>query len=117
MKRILKIIAFIFILLAVLWLLIASNKKAGEQILGGPRIFLTVQDGISLLTEKELIQEIYSTGLFQNGIKKSELKESDIEAFINGLDEVLTAHVYTDIGNKWNIEVVTRRPMAREVGS
>ena len=113
MKRVLRIIALILILLGVLMLLIASNKSSDEQILKEPKVFLTVQDGISLLTEKELKQEIYTAGLFQDGTKKSALRGAEIESFINGLDEVLTAHVYMDIGNTWNIEVITKRPIAR----
>lgn len=113
MKKGLKIAVLILFLGAVLFLLVAANKSTQNQILGEPNVFLTAQDGISLLTEKELKQEVYSAGLFQIGIKKSELNEAKIEAFINEMDEVLKAHVYTNIDNTWNIELTTRRPIAR----
>ncbi len=117
MKKGLKIAALVLFLGAVLYLLIASNKSAEEQILGPPAVFLTVQDGVSLLTEKELKQELYTAGLFRNGMKKADLNEAKIEAFINEMDEVLSAHVYMDIDNKWSIELTTRRPIARIMNS
>ena len=113
MKKGFKIATLVLFFGAVLFLLIASNKSAEQQILGPPTVFLTVQNGVSLLTEKELKQELYTAGLFRSGIKKADLNEAKIEAFINGMDEVLSAHVYTDIDNSWSIELTTRQPIAR----
>lgn len=113
MRKGFKIALLVLFLGTVLFLLVASNKSSKQQVLGEPNVFLTVQDGVSLLTENELKQELYSAGLFHVGTKKENLNESKIEAFINDLDEVLTAHVYTNIDTVWNIELTTRRPIAR----
>src|SRR5690554_7461441 len=80
MKKILKIVVLVVIFGGTVFLLIAANQKVNQQSMKSPVIDLTVQDGISLLTEKELLNELYTLRLFRDGLKKNELKIQEIEA-------------------------------------
>src|SRR5690348_3577612 len=65
MKKILKIVVLVVIFSGTVFLLIAANQKVNQQSMKSPVIDLTVQDGISLLTEKELLNELYTLRLFR----------------------------------------------------
>lgn len=115
MKKFLKIASIVLILSGTVFLLIASNQKVKQQRLGDPIIQLNVQDGITLLTEEELLNEIKIRNLFRDSLKKSDLKIKDIESYILSMNEVLNADVYMQLDNQWHIDVVTKRPVARVV--
>jgi len=117
MKKILKIALLTVIFGGTVFLLVAANQKMGEQRMEGPVIDLTVKDGIVLLTEKELLNELYTLRLFQDSILKTDLKITEIEEYIEGMNEVLTADVYMKLDNKWHIDVKTRRPIARVIAN
>ncbi|WP_146194150.1 cell division protein FtsQ/DivIB [Brumimicrobium oceani] len=113
MMKFLKIALLVFIFGGTVFLLIAANEKIADQRLQKPIIELTVQDGISLLTEEELLNELRVLHLFRDSLQKSELKIDAIEGYLEGMNEVLTADVYVQLDNKWHIDVKTRRPIAR----
>ncbi|RFC54442.1 cell division protein FtsQ/DivIB [Brumimicrobium aurantiacum] len=117
MIRFLKIALLVFIFGGTVFLLIAANQKIAKQRLGAPIINLNVQDGVTLLTEEELLKELYTLHLFRDSMSKSELKIDEIENYIEGMNEVLTADVYMQLDNQWHIDVKTRRPIARIMGS
>jgi len=117
MKRILKIIVLVILLSGTVFLLIAANQKVSNQHMEKPVIDLTVQDGIALLTEKELLNELYVLRLFQDSMKKQDLKINEIESYIEGMNEVLSADVYMKLNQKWHIDVKTRRPIARVIAN
>ncbi|WP_417265539.1 cell division protein FtsQ/DivIB [Brumimicrobium sp.] len=117
MKKILKIVVLVVIFGGTVFLLIAANQKVNQQSMKSPVIDLTVQDGISLLTEKELLNELYTLRLFRDGLKKNELKIQEIEAYLENMNEVLTADVYTNLDDQWHIDVKTRRPIARVIAN
>lgn len=105
----------IVFLAGTIFLLVSANKIVGEQSLKVPTIDMNVQDGISLLTEQELLNELYAKHLFSENIKKSEFDPFAVEDYIRNMNEVLTADVFIGLGNDWSIEVTTRRPVARIV--
>lgn len=115
MKKIFKIALLVLLSGGTMFVLVAANKKTSEQLMEKPIIDLTVQDGISLLTEQELLNELYTLKLFQVGMRKSDLKISEIESYIREMNEVLDAQVYVELDNKWHIDLITRRPVARIV--
>jgi cell division protein FtsQ len=117
MKRFLKIALLVIIFGGTILLLIAANQKVCEQHMEKPLIELTVQDGIALLTENELLRELYVLNLFQDSMKKSDLKITEIETYIEGMNEVLSADVYMELDQKWHINVHTRRPIARVIAN
>lgn len=115
MKKILKIILLVILLIGTVYLLVSANNMAGDQRLNSPTIELNVQDGISLLTEQELLNELYTHHLFSEQIKKSDFNPFAVESYLENMNEVLTADVFVGLGNDWNIDVTTRRPIARIV--
>src|SRR5690554_6979847 len=117
MKKFLKIALLVIILGGTVFILIAANQKVSEQHMEKPIIDLTVQDEIALLTENELLNELYVLRLFQDSMKKSDLKITEIEAYLEGMNEVLSAHVYMELDERWHIDVRTRRPIARVIAN
>lgn len=113
MIKFLKIALLVFIFGGTVFLLIAANQKIAEQRLESPVIELNVQDGITLLTAEELLNELRVLQLFRDSLPKSELKIDEIERYLEGMNEVLKADVYMQLDNKWHIDVKTRRPIAR----
>lgn len=117
MRKILKIASLVIIFGGTVFLLIAAQQEANKQFMEKPIISLTVQDEIALLTENELLNELYILRLFEDGIKKEDLKINEIEAYVEGMNEVLSADVYMKLDNQWHIDVKTRRPIARVIAS
>jgi len=117
MIRILKIALLVLIFSGTVFLLIAANRKIAEQKLESPIIELEVQDGITLLTEEELLNELRVLHLFRDSLPKSEIKIKDIEAYLDGMNEVLKADVYLQLDNNWHIDVKTKRPIARVIAN
>jgi|SRR5690554_23743 len=117
MKRILKISLFIILIVGTIFVLVSANHNAIKQPVSAPEINLEVQDGISLLTEQELMNELKVKQLYREGLMKSELKVDEIEDYIRGMNEVLTADVYMELDSRWSIDVKTRRPIARVVAN
>lgn len=117
MIKILKIALLVLIFGGTVFLLIAANEKIAEQRLESPIIELDVQDGISLLTEEEILNELRVLHLFRDSLPKSEIKIEEIEGYLEGMNEVLKADVYMQLDNKWHIDVKTRRPIARVIAN
>src|SRR5690554_8113523 len=86
MKRILKISLFIILIVGTIFVLVSANHNAIKQPVSAPEINLEVQDGISLLTEQELMNELKVKQLYREGLMKSELKVDEIEDYIRGMN-------------------------------
>ena len=115
MKKILKIATFALIFVGTVFVLISADSNGSKQLVLFPEINLIVQDEISLLTEKELMNELKTKQLYREGLVKSELKVDEIESYIRRMNEVLSADVYMELDGRWHIDVETRRPIARVV--
>lgn len=113
MKKVLKILLISFSLIGLAILLVAANKSIGKFYMEEPDIEMLAKGEVSLLTEEELLDELYRAGLFHEKTRKSELKTQEIEAYIKNMNEVESAEVYMELDNQWKIFVVTRRPIAR----
>lgn len=113
MKKWLQIIALLLIFSGTIVLLIVGHQQEGDMKMNAPHIQIEVQDGIALLTETEVAEELKMNRFYDKEMTKNDLKIPAIESFLNEMNEVKTAHVYTDIGSEWYVEVQTRRPVAR----
>ncbi|MBW7868078.1 MAG: hypothetical protein H3C31_07130 [Brumimicrobium sp.] len=113
MKKVLKILAIIIFIGSIVYLLIAANKEVENQIMNKPVIHLKLQDEIPLITESEILGELYKYNLFTDETKKSDLKIKEIEKYLKHSNEVLTTQVYTGLTKDWYIDVKTKRPIAR----
>tara|TARA_B100000508_G_scaffold75230_1_gene58631 strand:+ start:100362 stop:101156 length:795 start_codon:yes stop_codon:yes gene_type:complete len=113
MKKWLRISAMVLVFIGTIVLLTAAHNKEGAIVLQEPEIKIDVQDGIALLTETELLDELKMNQLYLEGMTKDELKVREIEKFLEGMNEVAAADVYIDLGGQWHVDVETRRPIAR----
>ncbi len=113
MRKWMQIVALVIIFSGTIILLVLAQEQESETAMHPPDIQIEVQDGIALLTESEVQEELRMNRFYEEEMQKSELKIPAIEAFLKAMNEVKTAHVYTDIGSDWYVEVQTRRPVAR----
>lgn len=113
MKKGIKITLWVVFGILVLVLLILSNKKWSNSIASQPTIEITEEDGMSFLTETELLLKLKRAKLWDDDIQFSSLKIAEIEAFVANLNEVETVEVYTELGNKWSLKIKTRCPIVR----
>ena len=113
MKKWLKIIGLVLLFVGTIVVLSAAHQREGETTLTDPEIKIDVQDGIALLTETELRDELEMNQFYHSGMMKEELDVEGIENFLVNMNEVASADVYIDIGGKWHVDIETRRPLAR----
>jgi len=113
MKKWLRIIGLALLFIGSIVVLTAAHQREDGIVLVDPEIEINVQDGIALLTETELQDELKMHQFYRSGIMKSELNVEGIEEFLINMNEVSEADVYIDIGGKWHVDVKTRRPLAR----
>jgi cell division protein FtsQ len=85
-----------------------ENKK----IIDSPDISIHV-DGETFLTEEELTVRLKNAGLLTSNQKNEQLDIRKIERKISSMEEVKEVDVFREIGKKWNIRVVLRKPIAR----
>jgi cell division protein FtsQ len=88
-----------------------SDQRAKQMAV--PIIQLTVQDGISLLTEEDIIEKLTVENLYRENITREELNISEIETYLKNLNEVEKAEVFMDLGIAWEINITIRRPIVR----
>jgi cell division protein FtsQ len=113
MKKWLKIVVMVLVFVGTIVVLTAAHQREDDVLLTDPEIKIDVQDGIALLTESELRDELEMNQFYRSGMKKQELDVEGIEEFLVNLNEVASAEVYIDIGGKWHVDIETRRPIAR----
>ncbi|MGB0933255.1 MAG: cell division protein FtsQ/DivIB [Lishizhenia sp.] len=113
MKKSLQIVIWVIFGILVITLLYLANQKWRISIANTPEIEITEEDGMSFLTESELLLKLERAKLWNENIQFDRLKISDIEKFIGDLNEVETVEVYATLGNQWSIKIKTRRPIVR----
>lgn len=115
MKKWLRIITVVLIFIGAVVVLTAAHQREDALVLTAPKVSIDVQDGIALLTETELKDELEINQFYREGMLKSELDVEGVEHFLENMNEVATADVYIDIGGEWHVDIETRRPIARIV--
>jgi cell division protein FtsQ len=111
-KKWLKICFWILILGGVITVFVFANKEENKKTIESPAISIHV-DGETFLTEEELITRLRNLGLLTLNQKNEQLDIRKIERKINLMEEVKNVDVFREIGNKWNIRVELRKPIAR----
>jgi cell division protein FtsQ len=83
-----------------------------ELVMNEPRIVIHIQGENAFLTEDELKVQLKNKGLILENQKWEEINIGAIEAYISSISVVKSVKVFTEIGNKWSIDVVIRKPIA-----
>lgn len=117
MNKIVKIALLALFFGGVIFLLAAANMKVSDQKMDPPVIQLNVQDGISILNRKELMSEVYASGLYYKEMNREELNIAKVEQFLLHQNEIEKAEVYMGLNSKWYIRVTTKRPIARVIAN
>lgn len=113
MRKWIRIVVLSLVFIGAIVVLTAAHQRENDTALSEPVIDIEVQDGIALLTETELREELEMNGFFHADMVKSDLDIAKTEQFLKNMNEIEAADVYVDIGGQWHVDVKTRRPIAR----
>ena len=113
MKKWVKIVGWSFFGIGVLTLLSMVRNAQDMEIVRKPIIRITVAGEHNLLTQKELYTRLLRSNLFGDNIKWADLKVVEIEKALLQMPEIKEAHVFTNVGRDWTIDVTLRKPIAR----
>ena len=111
-KKWLKIFLWILILVGTITVFVFANKEEKKKIINSPAISIHV-DGETFLTEDELTLRLVNAGLLTKNQTNDQLDIRKIERKIASMEEVKEVNVFREIGKKWNIRVILRKPIAR----
>jgi cell division protein FtsQ len=113
MKKWIKRIVWLIFGVGVLVLLSMAQRTQSKQQINEPIIVIHVNGENAFLTEDELLARLKNKGLIYNGQIQQNLHVAEIENFIREMTEVKSVKVFTELGDKWKIDVVIRKPIAR----
>ena len=112
MKNWMKISLWILVAAGVVTILVFANNEENEKKYDIPEVSIHV-DGDAFLTEPELIDRLKLHRLIEQNQQVENLNIRKIEYVISRMPEVKHVKVFKRIGNKWDIELILRKPIAR----
>lgn len=113
MKKWINILIGVLFIAGVITILFISKKEQKNQTMYTPNIYIDIQGENAFLTKKELYTRLQREGFIFKNQKFTQLNIRKIENYIQRMSEVLETKTYVNIGNKWNIYVKLRKPIAR----
>ena len=112
MKNWMKISLWILVAAGVVTILVFANNEENEKKYDIPEVSIHV-DGDAFLTEPELIDRLKLHRLIEQNQQVGNLNIRKIEYVISRMPEVKHVKVFKRIGNKWDIQLILRKPIAR----
>jgi cell division protein FtsQ len=112
MKNWMKISLWILAAAGVVTILVFANNEENEKKYDIPEVSIHV-DGDAFLTEPELIDRLKLHRLIEKNQQVGNLNIRKIEYVISRMPEVKHVKVFKRIGNKWDIQLILRKPIAR----
>jgi len=112
MKNWMKISLWILVAAGVVTILVFANNEENEKKYDTPEVSIHV-DGDAFLTEPELIDRLKLHRLIEQNQHVENLNIRKIEYVISRMPEVKHVKVFKRIGNKWDIQLILRKPIAR----
>lgn len=113
MRKWLKISLWILLVLLVSTVFFFAIKEENSKALKVPEISIHVEGESTFLTENELLDRLQIRNLFNREMVVGNLKIHTIERHIKAMPEVKFVEVFKHIGNKWEIQLELRKPIAR----
>ena len=109
-------------LLRIFWLLLFigvvvvfyfAGQAEQNKVLRTPLISIHAEDENTFLTGQELKDRLQLRKLFRTKMLANELNVHSIERAISAMAEVKEVNVYKHLGDKWEIKLALRKPIAR----
>jgi cell division protein FtsQ len=113
MKKWMKITAWILCVAGVITILVLANQEEQKKTYSTPQISIHVEGDDAFLTEPELIDRLKLRRLIEKSQTVKNLNIRKIEYAISKMPEVKHVKVFKRIGNKWDIQMELRKPIAR----
>lgn len=113
MKKWLKISIWSLFGLGVIALLVMAQQAQSEKVIGKPIIKIHVEGESIFLTSDEVLDMLHHEGLIYDNQTKEDLDIEEIEGFLGEISQVKTVRVYTKLGGVWEVDLETRKPIAR----
>jgi len=111
-KRILRIVFWVFFCTSVISLMSITQKKIQNTSIDSPFIRIHVEDENVFLTEQELKKRLEQKKLIFPGQRFEELDIEKIETFVANMEEVRSVVVYQYLNGTWHLEIQLRTPIA-----
>jgi cell division protein FtsQ len=113
MKKWLKISFWIAFTFAVFIGLSLSKSQQAELVSKTPAIYIKVDGENAFLSEDEVLTRLSRKALVYPNQKFEKINIVAIEEYLESMSEIRTCKVYSNIGNRWNIDIELRKPIAR----
>jgi len=113
MKKWLKISLWSVFGIGVITLVFMTQKAQSEKVLTKPIVKVHVDGESVFLTGEEVYDELWAEGLIFADQRRGQLDIEKIEAHLEGISQVKNVKVYSRLGGEWEIDVETRKPIAR----
>lgn len=112
-KKALSILFWTLFFVGTITLWLQARAYQNNKELDPPNLQFSIQDGIVLLTEEELMDKLRLNNFYWDGITRNELNVKELEHFIAELNEIEKVDVFLNLNNEWNIKALIRRPYVR----
>lgn len=93
--------------------LVYSSNMQQNSVMENPEIIIRIQDENSLLTKEEIETFLRLNDLYEVGMKYNEINFGGIESKLKSKSQIADVNVYSQIGNKWMIDIQQRKPIVR----
>jgi cell division protein FtsQ len=113
MKNWLKIALWSFFGLCVVVLVVMAQKAQGLKELARPVVKVHVNGENEFITSDEVYDTLFYEGLIWENQARGELDVEKIEAYLREISQVKDVKVFSLLGGNWEIDVETRKPIAR----
>lgn len=113
MRKWIKIIFWVLFAIAVVAGIFMSRDAQKNEISDKPQILIHIDGENAFLTEQEIETRLKRNGFIYPNQKFENLPMKKIEDYLKSMSEIKTCRVYQNIGKRWNIDIETRKPIAR----
>lgn len=113
MKRGLKIGSWVVFTVLVFAGLYSAANRQSDTTTELPEIFIQVDGDNAFLNPTEVKGRLSRSNLIYPGQKMDKLDVAAIEKHLESMSEIRSCKVYKNLGNKWQIDIEVRRPIAR----
>ena len=106
-------IFWLFLFIGVVVVFYFAGQAEQHKVLRTPLISIHAEDENTFLTDEELKDRLQLRKLFRKKMLANELNVHSIERAISAMAEVKEVNVYKHLGDKWEIKLALRKPIAR----
>ena len=113
MNKTVKIALGILFGILVLFVLISARNYQQNVIMQTPEINLQIEDGLALITQDELLNNLFAKNLIGDSLKRKDFDMKSVEEYLINSNEIDSVEVYTKLDGRWFINAKIKKPIVR----